>query len=778
MLLEYNNAKNGRFQEASSGEPADFVTVLSSRSGVQAKQYSGNDLNCEPWSNSTFFDMYQIAVHGLAGLAKVLDALKQDQCIVVGKLCTPPKVLNSRRLLHADSENEPATLKEAAHYWLIIDFDGGGCPDGLDPVAAPERAVRYVISLLPEEFRGAECWWQLTASAGIKPGIRLRLAFWLDRKLKNSEVKRWLSEVDGVDGKICTPNQPIYAAKPIFRNGAVDPVPRRSGIIKGGSVSPPTELPLGTKPAFHKIAGAPAKEGKGYLAKCSVIGDYNDGRQGFFEPIKSAVAGWISSNPGEDTTWLRADIERVIRAAHRDPSLHDDAYIETRVRDLDSLIADITKRENAKPTPDWVEEMNKSFAVTRFGTKSVIALLGEKEIVFLKKEDFLMMHENKFTPGIDGEEPKQKGPQWLKHRRRHERLSGVVFEPAAKPIERPGTLNLWRGFAVKPKQGDWSLMQAHIENVLADGNEEHSEYIFNWMAYGVQHPGLPAEVALCFKSLPGGGKGVVWRNYGSLFAPHFRHFNNPDQFTSRFNGSLGKSVFVLLDEAIWGGDRQVEGKIKAMITEPTLPIELKHVDAMEVDNHLSIVACSNEDWAVPVGIGDRRWFVANSSNKYSFKECDPAVARAYFKPLYAEMDKGGREAMLYDLLRRQVTADDIRNVPNTEAKAALKSRALTPTPAWVEMILQEGEIPAFGQMIGGFPWDPSELVVDKDIPYESYTRFCSLLQKAPCSSKCLGEGGPRHPGRCGGSRASAAGRWKEVVSQDQVRAAALVPGEI
>jgi hypothetical protein len=36
---------------------------------------------------------------------------------------------------------------------------------------------------------------------------------------------------------------------------------------------------------------------------------------------------------------------------------------------------------------------------------------------------------------------------------------------------------------------------------------------------------------------------------------------------------------------------------------------------------------------------------------------------------------------------------DIRNVPNTEEKARLKSLALPPTEMWLEMILQLGEIP-------------------------------------------------------------------------------------
>src|SRR5262249_36005816 len=145
-----------------------------------------------------------------------------------------------------------------------------------------------------------------------------------------------------------------------------------------------------------------------------------------------------------------------------------------------------------------------------------------------------------------------KAQLWWRHHQRREYVSpGVVFEPSATPKERPGALNLWRGFAIEPKKGDWSLMQDHILNVLASGDEAHAEYILDWMAYCVQHPEVPAETAICFAGDEGAGKGVVWRYYGEIFGPHFQHFSEQDQFTGKFNSQLGKTVFVFLDEALW-----------------------------------------------------------------------------------------------------------------------------------------------------------------------------------------------------------------------------------
>src|SRR5262249_12842495 len=78
-------------------------------------------------------------------------------------------------------------------------------------------------------------------------------------------------------------------------------------------------------------------------------------------------------------------------------------------------------------------------------------------------------------------------------------------------------LNSWRGFGVEPRQGDWSLMQAHIRDVLADGDQEAEGYILNWAAWAVQNPGKRAEAALVFRGDEGTGKGVFLHALREIF---------------------------------------------------------------------------------------------------------------------------------------------------------------------------------------------------------------------------------------------------------------------
>lgn len=68
---------------------------------------------------------------------------------------------------------------------------------------------------------------------------------------------------------------------------------------------------------------------------------------------------------------------------------------------------------------------------------------------------------------------------------------------------------------------------------------------------------------------------------------------------------------------------------------------------------------TNEEWAVPAILSERRFFALHVSNKRTGDT-------AYFEALKAELALGGLEAFLYDLLQMSVTAAEVPPVPKTE----------------------------------------------------------------------------------------------------------------
>jgi hypothetical protein len=164
---------------------------------------------------------------------------------------------------------------------------------------------------------------------------------------------------------------------------------------------------------------------------------------------------------------------------------------------------------------------------------------------------------------------------------------------------------------------------------------------------------------------------------------HGLHISNAKHLVGNFNGHLRDCVMLFADEAFYAGDRQHESVLKALVTEPTLPIEAKHQNLVEVVNMLHVYMASNADWVVPASLEERRYFVLDVPD-------NRIGDRQYFSALYAEMENGGLAAMIYDMLRRNITGFEPRDVPNTAALNNQKLHSLDTLHRWWLAVLERG----------------------------------------------------------------------------------------
>ena len=388
--------------------------------------------------------------------------------------------------------------------------------------------------------------------------------------------------------------------------------------------------------------------------------------------------------------------------------------------------------------------MNLTFAVVKYGGQIMVATIIDDDVSFMKIEDFHRMFANLAVRVQVNGAAKTHDIKMSKHwfdwdGRRQYVGQGVVFEPGG-PLERPNNmLNIWRGFGVEPKKGDWSLMGNHIHDVICSGNEEHFQYVIRWMAYGVQYPDRPIGVAIALRGEEGAGKGFVWRNYGKLFGKHFKHVAQGEHLTGRFNAVLAEACAVFLDEALWAGDRKGEQILKALITEDTFQLERKFCDPIPVKNRLRIMIASNNQWIVPVGTKGRRYVVLDVSDQYA-DEDNPAHA-AYWEPLQAQFGDlapdDGRAAMLYDLLHMDLSGFNIRSVPKSAAKTEQKLLSQRGTEAWLFEVLQDG---AFTRSSNGLrytmsEWDKDGAQLSLDDAYEAFLQFSQVRREYPRSKE-------------------------------------------
>lgn len=278
---------------------------------------------------------------------------------------------------------------------------------------------------------------------------------------------------------------------------------------------------------------------------------------------------------------------------------------------------------------------------------------------------------------------KALGKWWLEHPNRRQ-FDSLVFAPGR---DVPGSYNLWKGFACEAKPGDCSLFLQHVKDNICAGNEEYYEYLIGWMANAVQSPDSPGHVAIVLRGKRGTGKGVFTKTFGGLWGRHFLQVSDPKHLVGSFNAHLRDCVVLFGDEAFFAGDKKHESVLKTLITEETLTIEAKGVDAEASPNYVHLILASNDEWVIPAGEDERRYFVLDVGelNKQDHQ---------YFEDINRQMnDEGGREALLDMLLKQDLGHFNVRKCPDTKALQEQKLLSLNPIKQAFMRILELGVTP-------------------------------------------------------------------------------------
>lgn len=314
---------------------------------------------------------------------------------------------------------------------------------------------------------------------------------------------------------------------------------------------------------------------------------------------------------------------------------------------------------------ELVAEMNKEYAIVSIGGR--IRVLREKEPMdklfvhydLLDKQSFRTLLQNEMIMVKTKGKTKGVGVAdiWLGHEHRRTYPGGMGLYPDGKIPN--GYYNTWNGFSVKSREGKCELFCRHVKYIICGGNEKYYDWLMDWLADLVQDPSNPKGCAVILKGGEGVGKGIFAETIGELFGPHYRHLIDTSHLISNFNAHLLDSIVVFADEITWGNNKKSAGKLRGMVTERNIIGERKGIDGIPCKNMIHLIMASNEEWVIQAAVDSRRWFVLNV----------PDIRKGhieYFKNILEELNNGGREALLYMLLNREVTSI-LRYAPKTEA---------------------------------------------------------------------------------------------------------------
>ncbi|WP_321417317.1 DUF5906 domain-containing protein [uncultured Desulfobacter sp.] len=428
--------------------------------------------------------------------------------------------------------------------------------------------------------------------------------------------------------------------------------------------------------------------------------------------------------------WGRSEL------AQRNKFLNRQDYVESTILSACGLVKEVYQDRRLTINDDGSDpytaglSLNDTHAMVNVSGQASILhqtvdpTTGEPKDEFQTIASFKALNDNRRVIAMVNrgysEEPKSVtiAEAFLKNPNRRQ-YDGVVFDPTKTRVPGEKYYNLWAGLSVKPKKGDWSLMRDLILNVISAGDKEICEWLYAWIARIIQEPGGKRPgTAPVLRGKMGTGKGKFMEYLGKIFGQHYYHVTSPDRVFKNFNAPLQNRVLVYVDEAFWAGNKKYEGALRALITEDTLDIEHKGVNCFTIRNHINWVFATNNSWAVPAGLEERRFFVIDVADIHM----QDSKKGGYFDLLSRQMETGGTEAMLYDLLRHDWRQVDLRRFKHTKALLENKVRTMnTAKKFWYECLL-EGEMPVTGE--GRPPWGQ----ISKDGLFDAYVRFADKIR--------------------------------------------------
>jgi hypothetical protein len=384
----------------------------------------------------------------------------------------------------------------------------------------------------------------------------------------------------------------------------------------------------------------------------------------------------------------------------------------------------------ALPTPDGVTEFDERLAACTTPDEAV-AILNERHFIIrvgsryvagderpgepvrlLPFEEFRKRYMTFSFPTADGKRQIMLGTVYFRHPARRLFDGDLVCRPPGSSVPaRSIDYNIWRGLAVQPKPGDWSLFRDHIFSNICRADQQHFDYLINWMALGAQQPGRLPGVAVVLIGREGTGKSAFFHWYSELFpVEHTLQITSPRHLVGHFNALLSGRIAVLADEAVLPADEGAVGMLHALVTERRRIVERKGIDPYEEDNCVHLVIASNHESVVRASREARRYFVLRMSDKRM-------QDTAYFSAIAEQQAAGGKEAMLHDLLSRDLSGFDPFEFPRTEALREQIDWSRKPHEAWLKELLAETTPQAW------------EAIHSKEDLYDRYKRWVVEMRR-------------------------------------------------
>ncbi|MEM3063557.1 MAG: DUF5906 domain-containing protein [Nitrososphaerota archaeon] len=250
-------------------------------------------------------------------------------------------------------------------------------------------------------------------------------------------------------------------------------------------------------------------------------------------------------------------------------------------------------------------------------------------------------------------------------------------------------LNLFTGYECNKNQakpGELEVLLHHLRKVWCKDNDEIYDYLIKWFAWIFQRNESKTGVAIILHSPPGCGKSIIVDFIGNkvLGEKYYTKVNSWDKLLQRFNSHLMHKILICGEELstdnIFSNKVNYE-KLKSMITDDTLEIEVKYKEPIKIQNHANYVFCTNGSYGVSIERDDRRYFCLDLSSEYKNN-------KSYFKKLAAALNENTAHDFYEFLMKVNLEDFTPDHPPITESKNELIAQSLSSVHHYVAHLVE------------------------------------------------------------------------------------------
>lgn len=270
-----------------------------------------------------------------------------------------------------------------------------------------------------------------------------------------------------------------------------------------------------------------------------------------------------------------------------------------------------------KQTEDGVVYMSRATFVCAYEHMTYVSMIYDKEGV-------LQADHKNFISKWMRDNPSQ---------RKYETV-GCFPNPSKCP---ENVFNTWIPFVME-KVTEWKhheeglkTIRKHIK-ILCNNSVEVAEYFEKWIAQMIQYPEVKS-ICPVLISKEGAGKGTLMQLFAKMFGSKkiFETADPSRDVWGNFNGRMAAGFLVNLNELSKKDTMDAEGRMKALITDPTLSINSKGVNQFEIQSYHRFIITTNKEEPVTTTKDDRRKLIIRTSDELCGN-------KEYFSEMYELLD--------------------------------------------------------------------------------------------------------------------------------------------